>query len=190
MVMNPGITTVESYQDRKIVAVLGHAGPIVSVVVAPGQGDLLAGTVMGKRSDGQYAPVRRSSLSADEAIGQTELSVTDPAIFSVGQVVSIQKADGSEGEDLGAVTAVGANTITVTNALAAAKSTGAYVYVSDGSETALVVLNENMPNQAAPVNAEAYLGGVFYSAMLLGMDALAKKDLGARVVDSVTIVPV
>jgi len=189
MVTIPGIQTVESYQDRKILAFLGFAGPIMAVLMAAGQGDLLAGTVLGKRSDGQYVPVRRSTLSAEEAIGQTVLSVTDPEVFSVGQVVSIQEADGSATEELGAITGKDATTITVTNGLTAAKSSGAYVYVADGSE-ALAVLAENVPNQAAPVNAEAYLGGVFYSAMLLGMDALAKKDLGARVVDSVTIVPV
>lgn len=189
MVMNPGITTVESYQDRKIIAFLGHGGPIVSVVIAPGQ-ELLAGTVLGKNADGYYAPVRRTTLSADEAIGQNELSVTDPSIFAVGQEVAIREADGSETEELGAITAIGENSITVTNALVAAKSTGAYVYVADGSETAKVVLGENVPARATAVNAEAYLGGVFYSNMLIGLDAPAKADLGARVVDDVTIIPV
>jgi len=190
MVMNPGITTVESYQDRQIIAFLDHAGPVVPVLIAPGQADLLAGTVLGKNADGYYAPVRRTTLTADAATGQTELSVTDPSIFSVGQKVSIQEADGSETEDLGAITAIGENSITVSNALAAAKSTGAYVYVADGSETAKVILAENVPAQAAAVNAKAYLGGVFYSNMLIGFDAVAKADLGARVVDDFTIIPV
>ena len=187
--MKPGIQTTETYLDRKILAFLGFAGPIISALIAAGQGDLLAGTVLGKRSDGQYAPVRRTTLSADEAIGQTVLSVTDPTKFSVGMTVSIMEADGTEVENLGAITAVGEGTITVTTALTAAKTSGAYVYVADGS-TALVILGENVPNQAAAVNAEAYLGGVFYTNMLVGMDALAKKDLGARVVDNVTVVPV
>ncbi|HWP96417.1 MAG TPA: hypothetical protein VN426_06170 [Syntrophomonadaceae bacterium] len=191
MVMVPGIQTVETYQDRKILAFLGFAGPIVSVLIAASQGELLAGTVLGKKSsDSQYAPVRRSTLSAGEAIGQTVLSVTDPKVFSIGQTVSIQEADGSEVENLGAITAKDDTTVTVTTALTAAKSSGAYIYVADGSETALVILNENVPNQNVAVNAEACLGGVFYTNMLVGMDALAKKALGARVVDSVTIVPV
>lgn len=188
--MNPGITTVETFQDRKITAFLGFAGPIVSALLAPLQGELLAGTILGKRSDGQYAKVRRTTLSADEAIGQTVLSVTDPTIFSIGQTVKIMEADGTEVENLGAITAIGADTITVTTALVAAKTSGAYVYVADGSETALVVLGENVPNQSSSSNVEALLGGVFYSNMLLGMDALAKRDLGARTVDTVTIIPV
>lgn len=190
MVMNPGITTVESYQDRQIIAFLDHAGPVVPVLIAPGQADLLAGTVLGKNADGYYAPVRRTTLTADAATGQTELSVNDPTIFSLGQVIHIREADGAEAEDLGAITAIGENSITVTNALSAAISTGAYVYVADGSETAKVILAENVPAQAAAVNAKAYLGGVFYSNMLVGLDAVAKADLGARVIDEFTIIPV
>jgi len=39
MVMNPGAQTVETYQDRKILAFLGFAGPIISVLLAAAQGD-------------------------------------------------------------------------------------------------------------------------------------------------------
>lgn len=189
---NPGITDVESYSDRQVLAIPEHRGPLVSVLLAAGQGDLVSGTLLGKiTATNQYARVRRTTLSADEAIGQTVLSVTDASIFSVGQTVSIMEADKSELEALGAITAVDTvnNTITVTNALVAAKTTGAYVFVSDGSQTALVILAEEVPNQAVAVNVQAYLGGPFYSNMLVGMDALARADLGARVVNDITVVP-
>lgn len=192
--LNPGITDVETYSDRQILAFPEHQGPIVSVLLTAGQGDLVSGTLLGKiTASGKYARVRRTTLSADEAIGQTVLSVADASIFSVGQTVSIKEADGSELEDLGAITARdltnNANTITVTNALAAAKTTGAYLFVNDGSEKALVILAEEVPTQAADVNVQSYLGGPFYTNMLVGMDALARADLGARVVNDLTIVP-
>lgn len=192
MPLNPGITTVESYSDRKVVAFEDFRGPVVSVLLAAGQGDLVSGTVLGKiTASGKYARLRRTTLSADEAAGQTVLSVADASIFSVGQTVSIMEADKTELEDLGAITAVDTvgNTITVTNALTAAKSTGAYIFVNDGSEVAKVILAENAPNSPADVNVAVYLGGPFYTSQLVGMDALARADLGARVVESYTIVP-
>ncbi len=193
MATNPSITTTETYSDRKILAFPGFAGPVISVLLAANQGDLLAGTVLGKiTASGKYAPVRRTTLSADVAAGQTDLSVADPDKFLVGQVVSIQEADGSEVENLGAITAVNAaqGVISVTTGLTAAKSTGAYIYVNDGSETARVILNEPVLNQHADVNVEALLGGVFYSSQLIGIDSVSRSDLGARVVDGYTIVPV
>ena len=192
--LNPGITDVESYSDRQILAFPEFRGPSVSALLAAAQGDLVSGTVLGKiTATGEYARVRRTTLSGDEAIGQTVLSVADASIFSIGQTVSIMEADKSEPEDLGAITALdltqGANTITVTNALVAAKSTGAYVFVNNGSEKALLILVEEVPNQAIAVNVQAHLGGPFFTNMLVGMDALARADLGARVVNDLTIVP-
>jgi len=194
MVMNPGITTVESYSDRQVMAFPEFRGPLVSVLLAAGQGDLVSGTVLGKiTASGKYARVRRTTLSADEAAGQTVLSVVDASIFKVGQTVSIKEADGTELENLGAITAIdltpGANTITVTNALVAAKSAGAWVFVNDGSEVAKLILAEEVPDQATDVNVQAYIGGQFYTNLLVGMDALARADLGARVVENLTIVP-
>jgi hypothetical protein len=194
MPLNPSITTVESYSDRQVLAFPDFRGPVISVLLAAAQGELVSGTVLGRiTASGQYARVRRTTLIADEAIGQTVLSVTDASIFSVGQTVSIMKADKTELEDLGAITArdltPDANTITVTNALVAAKTAGAYVFVNDGSEVALVILAEEVPDQAAAVNVQAYLGGPFYTSMLVAMDALARADLGARVVNDLTIVP-
>lgn len=191
---NPGIEDVETYIDRQIMAFPEFRGPAVNALLAAGQGNLVSGTVLGRiTASGEYARVRRTTLSADEAIGQTVLSVTDASIFTVGQTVSIMEADKTELEDLGAITACdlteGANTITITTALVAAKSTGAYFFVNDGSEKALLILAEEVPNQAAAVNVQAHIGGPFYTNMLVGMDALARADLGARVVNDLTIVP-
>ncbi|MEW6423170.1 MAG: hypothetical protein AB1523_00240 [Bacillota bacterium] len=190
--LNPGATTVESYSDRQVLAFPDFRGPLISVLLAAGQGDLVSGTVLGRiTASGKYARLRRTTLSADGAIGQTVLSVVDASIFKVGQTVSIMEADGTELENLGAITAIdlGANTITVTNALAAAKTAGAWVFVNDGSEVAKVILAEEVPDQAADVNVRAYLGGLFYTSKLVGMDALARADLGARVVEDITVVP-
>lgn len=194
MVMNPGITTVESYSDRQVLAFPEHRGPIISVLLAAGQGDLVSGTVLGRiTASGKYARVRRTTLSAGEAIGETVLSVNDASIFVVGQTVSIKETDGTELENLGAITAInqtaGANTITVTNALIAAKNVGAWIFVNDGSEVAKVILAEEVPDQTVDVNVQAYIGGTFYTNMLVYMDALARSDFGARVVEDWTVVP-
>lgn len=341
--MNPGIQTVETYQDRKIIAVLGFAGPIISVLLAEEQGDLLAGTVLGKDvvtgSYKKYVPAVAASgvtgvpannnaiFWTAKAAGAADIKVkiedtgingqalgvvvedntvivnaarsagaaatldvgvegdnnaitftankegtagngikvsmigtgasqpleirlvndeiriqlkTDavPAIVSTaaeviaainssllvkdlitaantgestgeGVVVAAPATPLADGAD-GAITSTAAEVIAAVNASLLAKelvvaansgdSTGAGV-VAAAAATALdngvdsnvvprVILGENAPDQAAPVNVEAYLGGVFYSNMLVGMDALAKKELGARVVDSYTIVPV
>ena len=52
-----------------------------------------------------------------------------------------------------------------------------------------VILDEEVPNQAADTNVRVSLGGAFYTNMLVGMDAAAKAALGARVIQDMTIIP-
>lgn len=193
--LNPVLTTTETYSDRQVLAFPDFRGPVISVLLAANQGDLVSGTVLGLvAATNLYARVRRTALSGVEAIGQTVLSVADASIFIIGQTVSIMETDGTELENLGAITAIdltpGANTITVTNALVAEKNVGAYVFVNNGSEVSKVILAEEVPNQAVNVNVQAYLGGVFYTSQLVAMDALARADLAARVVGNFTVVPI
>jgi hypothetical protein len=50
MVMNPGMTTVEEYSDRQIRAFANFTGPLITILLASGQGELLAGTILGKNT--------------------------------------------------------------------------------------------------------------------------------------------
>ncbi len=342
--MNPGVQTVETYQDRKILAFLGFAGPIISALLAASQGDLLAGTILGQNDEDSYekyvaaaaASLITGVVDDNNAIIWTAVTAgadgnditiafVDPKTPSAALSVSVSGTDitinlattggayasgasGVEGsnngltwtsklvgvlgndnlvvlQDPGAVSqdlaiTVNGNNIIVSlatdesggitttaaqviaaieadedaNALVGVEDTGestgavavtdeivslangedatpsstaAEVLIAvaaDESAAALVsgddygdstgegtvtaaaeaslangvdinvipavILNENVLDQSAAVNVEAYLGGVFHTNMLVGMDAYAKTVLGARVVGTVTIVPV
>lgn len=346
MVMNPGITTVETYQDRKIIAILGFAGPIIAALLAAAQGDLLAGTVLGKNASTskyeKYAPAVTAALAtgvlaennailwtakeagvagnsikvkiedtgvngqaldvvvdddtvvvkaarsagvaasldvgvegdnnaitftavaAGAAGNNIKVSIVNPAAASLplevrlvndeirimaatdganaikstaaeviaavnstlvvkdlikasptgestgaGLVVAAAAAPLADGAD-GTITSTAAQVIAAVNAHLVANrlvsaansgaSTGAGVVAAvvataltegaDANVVPSVILGENVLNQAGTVTVEAYLGGVFYSNMLVGLDAAAIAELGARVVDDVTIIPV
>ena len=51
---------------------------------------------------------------------------------------------------------------------------------TDGTELARVILTMPVEASTLPVNAEAYASGVFYKDSLIGLDANAITDLGAR----------
>lgn len=154
-------------------------------------GDLAAGQIVGLKEDEYADAVRRTTLAAEAAAEATQLSVDDASIFKVGDTAVLMKADGSVAEDLGAITAVDANnnTITVTTAVTAAHAIGSYVYVSDGTEKALAILAEPVIDEGEAVVANAYLGGAFEESLIIGLDAIAKADLGARTVAGILIVP-
>ena len=82
---------------------------------------------------------RETVLTADEASGQTVLSVSRPSSITVGSDVVVQLADGTY-HDAGAVTArdLAAKTVTVTTALAAAGAvSGARVMTQLGATLTL-----------------------------------------------------
>lgn len=154
-------------------------------------GDIPAGQVIGQKSNGYAAKVRRTTLTAQAGAAATQLSVTDASIFRVGDNATLVKADGTAVEDLGAITAVDidGNKITVTNAVAASHAIGSFVYSADGSETAVAILAEPVIDEGDAVVANVYLGGAFTESMIEGLDAKAKADLGARTVAGILIVP-
>lgn len=106
---------------------------------------LPAGMIVGRNSNsGLWFICWGAELSADEAAGQTTLSVTtatgntrftasdpDAAAFNI----KIVGPGGFPAEqDLGAITGVAANTITITNALVVGYPSGSYVYRSPATD--------------------------------------------------------
>jgi hypothetical protein len=139
---NIGVTSAASYRKRQIEGNAIEYGTIGSTAVIP-DGSVRStfleyGLLMGKNSStSKWYPIRGTTLSADEAQGQTVLSVTRPGIFQAGDNVKIVAADGTPAEqDLGAVVTVGASTITVTNALtdAAGFASADWIYWSPATD--------------------------------------------------------
>lgn len=231
--LNPGIETVETYQDRKILAFLGFAGPIISVLLAAGQRDLLAGTVLGKDTVSntykKYVPAVAANLTTGVVADNNAILFTAKVPGAAGEGIKVQLKDPAGNNqalkvtiendtvvvslatgEAGAITSTAAEVIAAINAslyvkdilLAAnsGESTGAGVVAAvagtaldNGADANVVpdtILNENVLDQAAAVNVEALLGGTFYTNMLVGMDAAAIAALSARVVGTVTIIPV
>lgn len=147
-------------------------------------GAITAGTAMGKiTASGKYAPVRRTQLAGTEAIGQTVLSVDDVTMFAVGDTVYVNNAAWDDEFDAGAITAIGTDTITVTNALDAEYVADDFVYVADGSQTALGLLCDSVDTTSADElaniaiachadSSKCYLGGTS-----IAIDTKAKEDV-------------
>ncbi|MED0680581.1 hypothetical protein P4T20_14960 [Aneurinibacillus thermoaerophilus] len=191
----PGQYEGEVFVDKQITYFSGGEKHKVPITLASLTGDLDAGTVLGlSTDDGLYRPVRRTTLTANAASGDTALSVGDAyTLFKPGDKVSVMKADGSGLQDAGTVQSIDtiAKKITVTTALTAAVNSGGFVFVSDGSEVARVILAQPIPDAPSPKVATVYVGGTFYTDQLVGLDAIALKDLSARQpIPNMTIVPV
>jgi len=230
--LNPSLQTLETYEDRQIIAMPDFAGPLVSVLLASAQGELLAGRLLGKNSSSKYekyAAAVKAALDTGVVADNNAITFTAVAAGSDGNVIKVQLLDPAGNSKAlavsisadtivvslatsaaGAITSTAAEVIAAVNAHLYAKtllvaankgaSTGAGV-VAAVAATALaggananvvpsVILEEYVANQVAEVTVRAYLGGVFYTSMLVGMDAAAIAALGARVVNDITIVPV
>lgn len=193
----PGQYDGEVYETKNI---LWHADNELDktwVSIAPFTGDLDVGTILGvSTADSLYRPVRRTTLTAQAAVptsGAQTLEVEDVTPFKIGDSLTVMEADGTERQQVGAITAINpaTKTITVTTNLATAVESGGFVFVADGSEKALVILAQPVPDAAVAKTATVYVGGKFYTDQLIGLDELSLKDLNARQpVPNMTIVPV
>lgn len=177
---------VENYEPKQVVAlsVPGSQPVRLPATIPANAGDIDAGVIIGQRTaDGVILPVRRCLLAADAAPGATTLNVgaANVAKFKVGDTAAIRvKATGAV-QNLGAVTAVGADSITVTNALAAGHTANeSYVYVADGTEVARGIMEYSVLSSTEVQQVSPYVAGAFYENQLSGLDDLAIADLGAR----------
>lgn len=178
------VKTVESYVPRQILAVTACEPLRLPATIPANAGDIDAGQVVGIRTaDGYLKPVRRGLLAANAANAATTLDAGAANIdkFKVGDVVAIRTLNGATVQNLGAVTAKGATTVTVTTAVAQAYTANqAYVYVADGSEVAKGVMEYAVLNDSDSQGVSPYAAGVFRESDLIGFDDVALGDLGAR----------
>ncbi|NOV01352.1 hypothetical protein [Paenibacillus planticolens] len=179
----PGRTDGEVYVDKQI-CVHGdhHIHDRIAVTIAPNTGVLDKGTILGaSTADSLYRPVRRSALTAAVGTAATTATVTDGSIFanSIGAAAALVKADGTGVVTCGTITAVNGNTVTI-SAPGTAFVIGDFLYVKDGSEKALLILGDFVPDAASNKIANAFVAGKFYQSQLVGVDAFVTKDLVAR----------
>lgn len=105
---------------------------------------------------------------------------------TAAQVIALVNEDPDASELITAANATGSNGTGVVTAVAQTDLAGGV----DANVTPAVILAEEVPNSTTDLNVDVYLGGVFYTAKLTGMDAVAKAAMFAREVADVTVVPV
>jgi hypothetical protein len=184
----PGLQDGPVFADKQICV---HADYSIRdrfpITIAPNTGDIDRGTLLGvTTADSLYRPVRRYPIQTAAASGVQVITVPGGAAINVGDNVAVMKADGTGLEVGGAVTSVVVNgsnlDIHFTTATAEALAVNDYLFVQDGSETALVILGDPVADAAQNKVANAFVSGKFYLSQLIGADAIAQKDLGARVI--------
>lgn len=171
---------------------------------------LLKGTLMAPLTSGQYAPIRRTTLTS--AMAATAVAqVADARPFTVGDVVAIFTVTNvvdiatifETAKTIAAVSTT-ANTLTFTAPVPAA-DTGAYVEVAENGHLAFladptsydaVVLLEDVQNQSDPptattiaVPARGAVGGVVRAAELRGPSGAGPDPLIEYSMRRLTVVP-
>lgn len=182
----PGEMDGMQFVDKQILMYADHhIKDRISITIAPNTGDLDKGTILGiTTADSLFRPVRRYALTANAASGAVSVVVAVGATFNVGDTVSVMKANGTGVESVGTVssTSVSGGNLTVTFSTATAEALviGDYIFVSDGSQTALLVLAEVVQDATANKIASAYVSGKFFLTALVGVDSFVTSDLKAR----------
>lgn len=155
--------------------------------LAAGHGALQPGTVLGKvTASGKLAPVARTTVSAAEAAGQTEISVTDASKISVGDTVKITQAEDGLASDSSTVNSVDTvnNTITIADLTTNAYAAGDLVRVVDGSETAVGILLAYADSGTSADDRDygdkgvaIVIAGNVIAGNCTGLDAQGRRDL-------------
>jgi hypothetical protein len=183
----PGEQDGLSYSDKQIIVNADHhIRDRLAITIAPNLGtDLDVGTILGvSTADSLFRPVRRYLIQAAAASGVQVVTVPGGAVINVGDTVSVMKADGTGIESGGAVTSIVVNgnnlDIHFTTVTAEALAVSDFLYVSDGSQKALVVLADVVLDATQNKIASAYVAGKFFQSKLVGLDSFAINDLKAR----------
>jgi hypothetical protein len=184
----PGEVDGLQFSDKQITLNADvHIQDRIPITIAPNTGDLDKGTILGvQTTDGLFHPVRRYALSTAAASGATSVTVTGATLFQVGDTVSVMQAAGTGVEPAGTVSSTvynsGANTTTVTFSTATAEAlvVGDFIYASDGSQKALVILADVVLDATSNKVSNAYVAGKFVKSQLVGVDSIALTDLSAR----------
>lgn len=178
------VKNLESYVPKQILALDCGSCLRLPATIPAAAGDIDAGQLMGIRTaDKLLLPTRRALITADAANNVKVVTVGAAASkFKVGDTVSWRTLTDATAHDMGAVTAVTATTVTFTNDTGSAITHNqAYLYVADGTEKAVAIMEYAVLNDAdVTQGASPYVAGVFTETDLIGFDDVALADLGAR----------
>lgn len=179
----PGQTPGFTFVDKQIMLNADyHIMDRIPITIAPNTGALDKGTILGVSSvDGLFHPVTRTTIAANTVAANPQvIGVANASIFFVGQTVSTMSATSGTVQTLGTITAINGNNITVSTELTTEAMANDWFYVSDGSQTAVVVLGDVVLDAASNKIANAYVAGKFVQSQLVGVDSIAVSDLKAR----------
>ncbi|GMA59727.1 hypothetical protein NZD89_09290 [Alicyclobacillus fastidiosus] len=181
----PGETDGFVFADKQIILNADyHIQDRIPITIAPGTGALDRGTILGvSTADGLWRPVLRTTVAAatepvnPQVIG---LATGTGAMFTVGQTVAAMSATSGTVQQLGTITAINGDNVTVATELTAALAEGDWFYVADGSQTAVGVLADVVFDSTSNKISNAYVAGKFVQSQLVGVDSIVISDLKAR----------
>lgn len=132
------------------------------------------GDVLGIVTANQTVRRRTRSLVTGTAFAtnSTAGTVADGTLFKAGDVLT-----NSAGQNVGTISAINGNAITLTANAAVAVATGSAVLGSDGSQTAKGIADEGADG-VGDTNIPVCIGGYLVEANLRGLDSTAKTELG------------
>lgn len=171
--------------DYNLSEILASAERLIvrSITLAKNNGILAKGTVLGKvTSGGKFAPAGYIMTSA-LATSATHIDVASTRGMVAGDVLTVQSSTGTPFTiTLGIITS---DLIAQITASSGGAASGDVIDSNDGSETAACILADQVDTTTYDVVTEAYFGGVFKSASLIGLSAAAIADLNGHSVDNI-----
>jgi hypothetical protein len=175
----PGPGATEVYQLSEILA-SSERLLVRGVTLKASQGVLAKGTLLGKITSGGLYGAGGAMLSADYVASDAHLHVDNSQGVVAGDILYVKAAGG---EFPVTVTAVPSNNqITITPVASGALS-GSRFYIKDGRETAICILADKVDTTLGVQVTEAYYGGCFKAAMLIGLHADVITALNGRLSD-------
>jgi hypothetical protein len=183
MIPGPGTTT--SYAMSEILAsverLLIRSITLKANQGAGTQGILKKGTVLGKITSGGKYAMCDGLLSANIVSGDNHIHVVDSQGITAADTIVVNAA---AGEISLTVTSVpSSNQINVT-AQASTAISGNQFYIKDGRETAMCILADSVDTTLGDAITEAYFGGCFVLANLVGLHANCITSLNGRSADA------
>lgn len=134
------------------------------------------GDVLGVVTSSGYGRRRSRSLVTGTAFAANSPTgtVADGTLFKVGDVLT-----NSAGANVGTISAIVGNTITLAANAVTAVATGAAVLASDGSQTAKGIADGGSDG-VGETGVQVFVAGALNESLILGLDATAKTELGGR----------
>ncbi|WP_088185839.1 hypothetical protein [Desulfosporosinus sp. FKA] len=181
----PGEVDGLQFSDKQIILNADHhIKDRITITIAPNTGNLDKGTILGAgTSDGLFRPVTRTTVAGATAVANPQViavATGTGAKFTVGQTVEAMSATTGVVQQLGTITAINSDNITVQTELTTALAANDWFFVADGSQKALVVLADVVLDAVSNKISNAYVAGKFVQSQLVGIDSIVLGDLKAR----------